>query len=126
MSKMMSTILYVDDEPINLKLFTFHFRKKYNVLTSESPLEALQIVKDSGKDIDLVVTDYNMPDLNGFELIKAIKKQFPKKICIMVTGYLVDEILPETGVEKLVHSFVLKPYDKEDLSKTLEMAINNA
>lgn len=126
MSKTMSTILYVDDEPVNLKLFAFHFRKKYNVLTSENPLEALEIVKNSGSEIDLVVTDYKMPDLNGFELIKAIKQQFPDKVCVMVTGYLMDEILPETGTEKLVHSFVLKPYDRIDLSKTLEMAINNA
>jgi len=119
----MKTILYVDDEPVNLKLFAFHFRKTYKVLTCENPMDALQLLREKGNEVDLVVTDYKMPELNGFQLIKAVKELFPEKVCIMVTGYLMDEILPETGEEKLVHSFVLKPYNKTELGETLEVAI---
>ena len=44
------TLLYVDDEPINLKLFAINFRKKFEVITCESPFEGLVLLKSSSRN----------------------------------------------------------------------------
>jgi len=62
------TILYVDDEPINLELFEMNFQKRFNVLKALSGAEGLKIL-ESKADISFVVSDMKMPGMSGLEFI---------------------------------------------------------
>jgi two-component system sensor histidine kinase/response regulator len=62
------TVLYVDDLPMNLKLFEATFRKDYNIILSEDPFEALKILEE--KEVQILVSDQRMPGMSGTELLE--------------------------------------------------------
>ncbi len=70
---MTKTILFVDDSESIREIVNFTLQNEgYNVLISENGKNALQHL--DGKEINLVITDLHMPEMNGIELIKEIRK----------------------------------------------------
>ncbi len=68
------TILVAEDEDMNFLLIKEIFRKyKVNLLRAETGIEALEIFKQNS-DIDLVLMDIKMPEMNGYDATRAIKK----------------------------------------------------
>ena len=79
-------ILFVDDDLDILSMVEQYLTiKGYHVTTVDNGIEALGIVKE--RQIDIVFTDYKMPEFNGLELLVAIKKYRPQTEVIIVTGY---------------------------------------
>lgn len=79
-------ILFVDDDQDILAMVEQYLTiKGYDVTTVDNGIEAVGIVKE--KKIDIVFTDYKMPEFNGLELLVAIKKYRPQTEVIIVTGY---------------------------------------
>jgi DNA-binding NtrC family response regulator len=79
-------ILFVDDDRDILAMVEQYLTiKGYDITTVDNGIEAVGIVKD--KEIDIVFTDYKMPEFNGLELLVAIKKYRPQTEVIIVTGY---------------------------------------
>ncbi len=79
-------ILFVDDDRDILAMVEQYLTiKGYDVTTVDNGIEAVGIVKE--KEIDIVFTDYKMPEFNGLELLVAIKKYRPQTEVIIVTGY---------------------------------------
>ncbi len=79
-------ILVVDDEKAIRNLFEQAIRRDgYNVRTAESAEEALELLK--GEKIQVMFLDLNMPGMNGIDLCKEIRKDFPMAIIHAVTGY---------------------------------------
>jgi len=98
------TILYVDDEEINLSLFKMNFSRSFNILTCNTPIKALEILKE--RKIKLLISDFKMPDMNGMELIKNVKKNNPEIICIILSGYLESDVSTD---KKLLYRYIMKP-----------------
>lgn len=112
------TILYVDDEPINLDVLKINLRKQFNVLTAESAKEGL-VVLDSNPEIKIVISDMRMPEITGLEFIKMARDQFPNVVYCVLTGYeITDEIkfALETGHIK---QYFKKPFEAPILRQTL-------
>jgi len=79
-------ILFVDDDRDILAMVEQYLTiKGYDITTVDNGLEAVGIVKE--KEIEIVFTDYKMPEFNGLELLVAIKKYRPQTEVIIVTGY---------------------------------------
>lgn len=79
-------ILFVDDDRDILAMVEQYLTiKGYDVTTVDNGIDAVGIVKE--KQIDIVFTDYKMPEFNGLELLVAIKKYRPQTEVIIVTGY---------------------------------------
>ena len=79
-------ILFVDDDRDILAMVRQYLTiKGYDITTVDNGIEAIGIVKE--KQIDIVFTDYKMPEFNGLELLVAIKKYRPQTEVIIVTGY---------------------------------------
>jgi two-component system response regulator GlrR len=101
-------ILVVDDEPMVLSAIrlalTFY---GYAVETACNAAEAL--AKLPVVDFDLVITDFNMPDMTGAVLAKEIKKHHPALPVILVSGY--PPRVPPADVDMVL----LKPYSTSDL-----------
>lgn len=113
----MKKVLYVDDEETNLMLFEINFKGMFNITSTTSPFEALEIIKN--RDIDVVVTDYKMPGLNGMQLATKIKEQFPGVACILLSGYVEAKVLAN---KELVCDFIMKPYVVNRLKDVIETA----
>jgi DNA-binding NtrC family response regulator len=79
-------ILFVDDDKDILAMVSqFLSMQGYHIETVDNGLDALGMVKE--KEIDIVFTDYKMPEFSGLELLAAIKKYKPETEVIIVTGY---------------------------------------
>lgn len=118
----MINILYIDDEPINLSVFEMAFRKDFKVFKSLSAREGLNIFKN--EKIDLVITDLRMPEMDGYEFIKEVKKINPSKKCILMTAYYEPELAKNPEFIKNVHKYITKPFKKDELKKIIQEAVN--
>lgn len=79
-------ILVVDDEPSILKLLSQVFSKnKYKVRTAENATDAFKILEQ--ENIQVMFFDLNMPEMNGIELCREVKKKQPMSVIYAITGY---------------------------------------
>jgi DNA-binding response OmpR family regulator len=79
------TILLVDDSPMMTQFLGIFLSKKYTVVTKNNPYHVLQEIQ-AGNHPDLIVTDLDMPELNGKDLIKEIKALLPNTPIIVVSA----------------------------------------
>jgi CheY-like chemotaxis protein len=82
-----------------------------NVLSFENGMEAWDYLARHGR-ADIVVADVDMPKMSGFELLSKIKKKFPRKICIIMSG---DPSNEKSAKELGADSFLAKPFNLKDL-----------
>ncbi len=86
------TVLYVDDEDINLMLFQLTFRKHFTVKTAISGLEALHRLKED-MNIKLIISDMKMPEMDGISFINKVKEINNSIPCAILSGYQKNEEL---------------------------------
>lgn len=107
-------ILYIDDEEINLLLFEANFGEIFNIHITTSGYKGLDILR-AKNNIKLVVCDLKMPNMNGFEFITLAKKEFPDTLYILLTGFNIDEEIPDAMKSGLIDKSLTKPFDMADL-----------
>jgi len=115
------SILYIDDEKINLDSFSFIFNKEYDIYTALSTFEGYQILQEN--EICLVITDQKMPNETGLDFIERIKGEFPDIIYIVVTGYADADLILDAFNNKGIYRFVTKPWDSNDMKQAIANAI---
>lgn len=82
-----STILLVDDNPMVRTALRFSIEALgYRVVDANGGPAAIKILKDLGR-IDLLVTDYAMPGMNGADLAHVIRQKMPGLPVLLITGY---------------------------------------
>ncbi|MBW1958401.1 MAG: response regulator [Deltaproteobacteria bacterium] len=118
------TILVVDDERLVLKSIKRVLRNEnYNILTAESGDQGLLLLKDY--DVQLVISDYNMPGMNGLEFLQNVKRDHHQILTIMLTGQMEIEIAMKAINEAGVYKFILKPWEDADLIITIRRALES-
>lgn len=113
------TILYVDDEEINLMLFEINFKEKYHVIGTDSPVKGLQILKDN-HEISVVISDMRMPEMNGIQFIKKAKKKFPRICYFILTGYDITDEIAEALNNKLINFYFKKPFNMKEIDTSIQ------
>lgn len=122
MKARLTTILCVDDEPEVLEGLrrTLH-REPYRLLTATSAAEALDTI--AAEPVDVIVSDIDMPGTNGLELVARIRREHPEIVRLLLTGDASLEAALEAINQGEVHRFLTKPWDKNELRRTLHNAI---
>jgi response regulator RpfG family c-di-GMP phosphodiesterase len=115
-------ILYVDDEVINLELLQLTFINEFRIITAGSAQEGLDLMEQH-PDIHVIISDLKMPVMNGLEFIKEIKRRYPEKVCMLLTGFLESEILLEGFNKELIFRYLMKPWNMQELGETIREAI---
>jgi two-component system, response regulator, stage 0 sporulation protein F len=113
------TILYIDDEPINLMVFEETFNRVYKVITAESGIKGLEIL-NSNSDINVVISDMKMPGMNGIEFINKAKNNFPDIVYFILTGYNINEEITNAINNKLIVKYFCKPFDVNEIQISIE------
>ena len=120
-------ILSVDDELDLEVLLTQYFRRQirkgeYEFAFAHNGLEALQKLLET-PDFDIILSDINMPEMDGLTLLAKVNElKNPAMKCIMVSAYGdMDNI--RSAMNKGAFDFATKPIDLDDLSRTIEKAI---
>lgn len=106
-----ATVLYVDDEELAQKYFLRTFGTDYGIYTAANVDTAIELLRDTTKQIDIVVTDYRMPVRDGGELLRHIELEFPHIIRIVVTAYANREVLLGTLNSGKIFRILEKPLD---------------
>ena len=117
-----SRVLVVDDEDaLRMVLSSELSSSGYEVATASDGDEAITVIQN--KKFDLVLLDIKMPKVDGFEVLKFIKKNYPSVKVIMLTGFADLK----NAIESKKHGaedFVSKPYDLVDLLTTIERVLS--
>jgi DNA-binding NtrC family response regulator len=118
------TILIVDDEEGILKAIMRSLRNEdYNILTASNATDALRML--DGREVDMVISDQNMPFMTGLEFLQRVKADHPGTITMMLTGEKEIEIAVQAINQAGVYKFILKPWDDEDLKVTIRRALES-
>lgn len=113
--RIMKKILVVDDNISMRYLLENILKKSYNIRTADDGLTAMMMLSQ-GFTPDLILTDINMPSINGWELIAYLKKSILyKHIPIMVLSSTNLEDLSEETTTSLVYGCIKKPFEPIDL-----------
>ena len=111
-------ILVVDDVDL-LRDFAQGFLQMagFDVVTAENGQAALKILENDPKPVDIILTDYNMPAMNGVDLVKRVAVRWPKIKFILASGYLDEKT--QSSVQHHDATLILKPYAIQDLIKII-------
>ncbi len=111
-------VLLVDD---NISLLTTSAmilkHKGYSVTTAINGYDAILLFR--GGEFSIVFLDIRMPEMNGIEVYKELKKINPEVPMILMTAYS-DEDLIEAGFRAGVHTVLHKPLEMDDVLKIIE------
>ena len=110
-------VLYVDDEESNLGAFKASFRRDFTILTASSAKEAREIL--SSQEIHVLITDQKMPITTGTQLLETAIENYPDQARIILSAYTDNESIVDAFQKGLIHRFVLKPFNEDELREII-------
>jgi two-component system response regulator HupR/HoxA len=122
----MTAVLFVDDEPMILKSIKRGLRDEpYQKFYAHNGDEALEVLE--AHVINVLVTDMRKPEMNGLDLLKAVKILYPNIVSIVLSGNTQVNQMDVTINQGDSFGFLLKPWDVErELKPAIRKAIEYA
>ncbi len=116
----MNTLLIVDDDPGVIESFKVLLEENYHILTAASGNEALKQFKKRG--VDLVLLDILLPDMDGLDVLKEIKKLDEAVEVIMVTA--IKTVSTAIKAMKLgAYDYITKPFDIDEVAESIKKVL---
>ena len=115
----MKILLTDDDETIRKTVGQYLAARGHSLKIASDGAQALTLVEESTPD--LVISDIQMPGMDGIDLLKAIRERFPDLPVILMTGYATAD----TAIEALrnkAHDYLKKPIQLDEIQACLERA----
>lgn len=117
-------MLCVDDEPGVLQALKRLFRKEgYEMYFASSGDEALEILKKY--PVDLIMTDYRMPEMNGVEFLKKAIDINPDSLRLILSGYADAKVVCDAIDHGQVYRFLTKPWEDEELLESVRQCFEH-
>jgi two-component system chemotaxis response regulator CheY len=119
----MSKALVVDDsKTIRMIIRRILIELGYEVLEAANGVEALRVIKVEKTQVELVLADWNMPEMNGLDLLKGLR-QDPElaslKVIMVTTETEIDQM--ESALAAGANEYVMKPFTRDILMGKLEL-----
>lgn len=116
-------VVCVDDDPYILQMLGFQLGKivdqKCTLLEyfTDPQLALANIDELVAEKIDIIfiIVDYQMPEMTGGQLVRAIKLKYPDLKCVMLSGHANDISVDDLVNENLLDAFISKPWDEDVL-----------
>lgn len=114
------TALVVDDSAVARKLISKHLKQyRLNVLEAENGLKALEVLEENqtatGNNISLVISDFEMPEMNGAELIRSIRRKWSKdELAVIGLSSSNSDSLSARFIKNGANDFLSKPFLPEE------------
>lgn len=116
----METVCIVDDYQMNLFVLEEYLNKNYNIVSFNKPEDCILYLKTH--QVKVVLMDCKMPEMDGLEATRIIKKNNPKIRVIGVTGLSSDYEI-KTCYESGMEYVITKPINREELLKKIGHSI---
>ena len=113
-------VIFVEDSPTMRRIIMNSLNKIgiSQVVEAENGVDALEKIND--QDFDMVITDWNMPEMNGEELVKELRSRDKYKetpILMITTRGMQDDVM--TAIKMGVNGYIVKPFTPEILKKKM-------
>ena len=124
--KLNNSIVIVDDEPIVTSSLRALLKLEggYTPIIFNSPIEALEYIKLNY--IDLVISDFFMPEMNGIEFLTEVKKHQPGTTMILLTGYADKESAIKAINDIGLYRYLEKPWNNDDLLMSIKNGLERS
>lgn len=114
--EMGGVVLVVDDEPDVRRVAVMMLRRGgYEAVEARDGVEAVDILRARGHEIDVVLLDVMMPRMTGHEALPAIRELAPRMPVVFFSGYDRGEVLQHLDGASTHTAFLPKPFDKASL-----------
>jgi CheY-like chemotaxis protein len=118
------TVLLVDDEETVLATTRRMLESiGYDVVATSSPLKALDMLREKGAAIQLLISDVIMPEMTGPVLLQRAREILPGLRCLLISGYT-GNILAEHGISEKSHVLVHKPFTRAALAHKIRECLD--
>ncbi len=113
-------VLLVEDEPFSVRLTTGVLRQIgiNDVTVARDGAEAVEMLKAVLRPVNLIISDWNMPKMNGLELLKTVRATWPDIPFLMLTGSRSPDLVLAAR-EQHVNAYIVKPFSSEQLLKKI-------
>lgn len=133
MDKLRYAVICVDDDSHILQMLSFQLEKIIDVKCTlleyftdpKLALEGLDELISIPLDVIFIIVDYQMPEMNGAQLIRAIKEKHPNLECIMLSGQANSSQVNDLQNDKMLSHFISKPWEEATLFQALRPIIEN-
>jgi len=115
-------VLLVDDEERLLSSVSRNLKNYVELHTLSKPEEAIKYIKDDGP-FAVIISDYQMPKVNGIELLQMVQKIYPDTVRIMLTGQADMNVAISAINKGSIFRFLTKPCDTENLKAQIKEGI---
>ena len=115
-------ILIVEDEPISLEMLSKTLKEDFNVLTADNGKKGFELYKKFNPHI--IISDLNMPIMNGIELIQKIR-ELDQNSKIIITTFKDDVQTLLQATELKLFKYLIKPIDFTALKNIIEESIED-
>ena len=114
---MSHTILVVDDSATVVKFVSLSLKSKgYNIVTACDGMDAIEKISNAEEPVDLVITDLNMPNLDGYGLIETLRQNSDHQSTpIIILSSEEDDEDQQRGMEVGANSYLVKPFKPTSL-----------
>jgi two-component system cell cycle response regulator CpdR len=119
----MSRVLIVDDEDsMRLLVARAIAMDGHDITTASDGAEALEIIGNTGSAFDLLLTDIQMPVMDGIALALAAARDFPELTILLMTGYA-EQRERASGLNAIAHDVISKPFSVADIRTAVADAL---
>ncbi len=119
------TVLLVEDDGFALKLAQSVLRNLGvgHVILARDGAEAIRILDSKATRADLIISDWNMPNVSGLDLLRHVRKTWHNMPFIMLTGRATEDFVL-SAKENGVNGYVVKPFSPDQLSRKIQSVFN--
>lgn len=115
---MMGRVLFLDDQEEILELLKRMLKDEaFQSFFAQTPDQAFEILREN--EIDVVVSDMIMPHMNGMEFLDIVKREYPKVVRIILSGYSQVATILEAINSGQVYRFLTKPWKIDDKAREI-------
>jgi CheY-like chemotaxis protein len=127
MNSVKKAIICVDDDPHILQMLSLQLRKCVDTdsvlidffIDAGQVIPHIENLTSENIKIEFLITDFRMPAMSGYELIKKIKSGFTDIKCILLSGQADDGLVERLKREGLLEAFISKPWKERELFELL-------
>lgn len=119
------TVLLVEDDGFALKLAQSVLKNLGvgHVILARDGAEAIRILDSKATRADLVISDWNMPNVTGLDLLRHVRKTWQNMPFIMLTGRATEDFVV-AAKDNGVNGYVIKPFSPDQLMKKIQSVFN--
>lgn len=115
-------VLYVDDEPENLRVFELSFQNEFSIMTATCAEDGLRILAEH--PVAVVVSDHRMSGMQGTVFLSHVRELAPSTVRILMTAFGDADTLHSAINEGAIYRYIPKPWEPDEVAQTLRGAID--